>query len=963
VTATPILETLAREFKTDPEHVRNALEMIDAGLSAPFIGRFRHALVGNLNESTVRRLALRRQEFEELDRRRGTILRLLERDDSVPANAVERIRTCMDRFELEDLFLPHRRPEPEVQLAMDRGLGALADELTKAMPRDKSKGDAPAAKDAGVPTADQASAPADEVAAATPAEAPAAEAPATEASATEAPATEAPAEAPAEAAAPEASAEAVAEAPVAEAPAAEAVTPEAAPAAVAAKTVTAQTPVSELPDAESSDSVADVLNAELARLCQPYVSPDKGIHDESEALAGAMRILSDKLGRDPRVRGQLRRMLAKNGVLSVRPLVDEGKAGRHRSLLKLKQPMRQLQGHRLLALRQAQKERVLTTRIHLDPAQAVEKVRAALGKHTRPEFEGVLDRVARRALERRLLPMLEEDIRLVLKERADSEALRFLSQHLRQLLLTPTLGRRMSVAGIDVNAKGDWAIVVVDEDGAVISPEIKIEVGEKDAATLGAELVASLGEWSPGALALSNAKPARAAAGKLRAALAAGGVDVFPFVVTEAGLSSYANSEMARKELSELGVPARMAVSLARRLIDPMNELLKVDPRHLGLGAEQGLVSKANVRRTFVEAIESCTAHVGCDVNRAPAHFLAHLPGLERESANKLVERREERPFVSRDELREEGLLTEAQWTSAVAFLRVYGSDEPLDRSNLHPEQYPLARKVLESAGSSVQDGLGRPGNTKGMRGQDFDTDPDTWRTLTRELSFPGRDPRHRHHVPELLPENTDPVALTKDRILEGVVTNVASFGVFIDVGLPQDAMVHISEVSDRYVRDARELLSVGQIVRGRIVEAGGRLTLSLKNIPREPRPARNTRGPGRGAGGRDGAREGGNRGGGRPGGGGRGRRDERPATNPNLRAAQTRRDGLGSSGGGGGGRGGGGRGGGGRTGGGRPGGGRRDDREERVNPADLRRLNQEAAKSSSNPFAAFFKDGDEKAD
>jgi uncharacterized protein len=416
-----------------------------------------------------------------------------------------------------------------------------------------------------------------------------------------------------------------------------------------------------------------------------------------------------------------------------------------------------------------------------------------------------------------------------------------------------------------------------------------------------------------------------------------------------------------------------MAVSLARRLQDPMNELLKVDPRHLGLGAEQGLVSKANVRRTFVEAIESCTAHVGCDVNRAPAHFLAHLPGLDRESAAKLVARREERPFTSRDELREEGLLTEAQWTSAVAFLRVYGSDEPLDRSNLHPEQYPLARKVLESAGSSVQDGLGRPGNTKGMRGQEFETDPDTWRTLTRELSFPGRDPRHRHHVPELLPENTDPVMLTKDRILEGVVTNVASFGVFVDVGLPQDAMVHISEVSDRYVRDARELLSVGQIVRGRIVEAGGRLTLSLKNIPREPRPVRNTRGPARGAGSRDGARdgareggrEGGGRGGQRPG-GGRGRREDRPAVNPNLRAAQTRRDGLGSGRGGAGNRGGGGgggRSGGGRPGGGRPGGGRRDEREERVDPADIRKLNQEAAKNASNPFAAFFKDGAGKAD
>lgn len=999
MTATPILETLAREFKTDVDHVRNALEMIDAGLSAPFIGRVRHARVGNLNESTLRRLEQRRQEFEELDRRRGTILRLLERDESIAAAAMDRIRGCMDRFELEDLFLPHRRPEPEVQLALDRGLGALADELCKPMPREAKAANGDASSNANDGDAQAPEAPAaiagDASAAPAPLEVSAADAVAAEAT-SEAAAPESTPEAPA---AESATTTEATETVAAEAPAAVEETASSDAAAKAEDTAntantanaenaantenTANAENAENADAsaesdaakkaaadaaeaaeaaadakEALDSVADVLNADLARLCQPYVSPDKGIHDESEALAGAMRILSDRLGRDARLRGSLRRMLQKHGVLSVRPMVDEGKAGRHKSLLKMKQPMRQIQGHRLLALRQAQKERVLTTRIHLDPSKAIDKVRAALGKHTNAAYEGVLDRVARRALERRLLPMLEEDVRLMLKERADAEALRFLSQHLRQLLMTPTLGKRFPVCGVDVNAKGDWTMVVVDEDGGIASPEIKIEVGDKDAATLGAELAAALADYAPGFSAISNAKGSRAAAPKLRAALQAGGVRAFPFVVTEAGLSSYANSELARKELPDLNVPARMAASLARRLQDPMNELLKVDPRHLGLGSEQGLVSKANVRRMFDSAIESCTAHVGCDVNRAPAHFLAHLPGLDRETANKIVARREERPFTSRDELREEGVLTEAQWTSAVSFLRVYGSDEPLDRTNLHPEQYPLARKVLEAAGTGVDDGLGRPGNTKGMKAQDFEVDPGTWRALTRELSFPGRDPRHRLHVPDLLDENTDAARLTKDRIVEGVVTNVASFGVFVDIGLPQDAMVHISEVSDRYVRDARELLSVGQVVRGRIVDAGGRVTLSLKNVPREARPPRGGKGPRGGGGGR---------------GGGRGRqREERPAHNPHLRAAQSRRDGLAGVGGGGGrgrggrpggGGGGGGRPGGGRPGGGRPGGGRRRDGDEgeRVNPADLKKLNQEAAKSGSNPFAAFFKGDDEQ--
>ena len=626
------------------------------------------------------------------------------------------------------------------------------------------------------------------------------------------------------------------------------------------------------PEKTEEATATEVLTPDLARICAEFVSPDKGVHNESEALAGAMRILSDRLGRNPRLRASLRKMLRKNGILSVRPLVDEKKAGRHKALLKLNQPMRQIQGNRLLAIRQAQKERVLATRITMDLEPALKKVAQALGKHLDPTVTGALDEVCRRALTRRLLPMLEEDVRLELKERADQEALRFLSQHLRQVLLTPVLSRRARVGGVDVNAKGDWIFAPVDADGSPVAAnlpaegeearkEIKVETGDKDAATLGAELDAVLRPLELDAVAISSGKSSRAAVRRMREAFAAARIEAPIFIATEAGLSNYANSETARKELADLSISQRMAVSLARRLQDPMNELLKVDPRHLSLGSEQALVSKANVRRAFAETVESCAAHVGCDVNRAPAHFLAVLPGLNAEAAKKILERRAEAPIRTRAELRDEGVLTEAQWASAAGFLRIYQSPEPLDRSNLHPEQYVTARKLVESVGGSVDDSLGRPGNTRGLKREDFDLDPDTWRDLMRELAHPGRDPRHRLFPPRLLEASTDPAVLVKDKVIEGVVTNVTSFGAFVDVGLPQDAIVHISELSDHYVRDARELVSVGQVIRARILEGGGqRLTLSLKNVPREQRERR-------GGGGR------GPRGGGRGGRGGRRRR------------------------------------------------------------------------------------------
>ncbi len=885
--------------------------MIDAGLSAPFIGRFRRDHVNALHESIIRRIDRRREELEELDRRRGTIQRMLERDGKTTDDVLGPIAKCVDRFELEDLFIPHRRPEPEVQLAIDRGLGELADQLVAAVPRaPKAKPDDAGAKpEGGEAKPEEPEAPAENA---------------------EAPAAEAAAEAPA---APEATEPAAAEeAPAPEAPAEEA------PAAEAPKPEAAAEPQPK-PEAEKSGSDKIELTAQLARLCTPFVSPDKGIHTETEALSGAMRILADRLGRNAHLRGLVRRILRKHGVLNAKAIVDASKAGRFKQLLKMKKPLKQLQGRNLLAIRQAQKERILNTVLTLDPSKALPKVRAALGKHTSPAHEDVLQSVARQAFEQRLMPMIESEVRLELKERADQEALRFLSQHLRQILLAPPLGS-LAVAGMDVSAKGDWTFAILDGAGTLQGGEVTFQTGEKDVAALAADIKPAFETSGVRAIAVGHGKNSRAAVTRLREVLAAAELRIQVMIVNEAGLSSYANSETARKELPDCSIGMRMAVSLGRRLQDPMTEILKVDPRHLGLGSEQGLVSKANIKRVFKETLESCVSHVGCSVNHAPAVVLENLPGLDKEAAKKIVERRAEKPFTSREELRESGVLTEAQWTSAIAFMRVPGSTEPLDKSNLHPEIYPTARKLLEAAGTTPEEGLGRPGVSKGLRRTDFEVEASTWRDLMRELAHPGRDPRPQLGNPEFLPVDTDKMRLTKDRVVEGVVSNVTSFGAFVDIGLAADAMIHISEISSHYVRDARELLSIGQNIRAKILDPNGpRLSLSLKNVPapeRAPRQPRRERSE-RGGGGR----------GGRP--GGRRDREREPKEDPNLRAAQRRRDGLAGASAP-------------RRGGARPGGGRkRDDRDKRRGKdegdrSDVKKVAQDKNAGKHNPFADFFK-------
>ncbi|MEM6675207.1 MAG: S1 RNA-binding domain-containing protein [Planctomycetota bacterium] len=653
------------------------------------------------------------------------------------------------------------------------------------------------------------------------------------------------------------------------------------------------------------------------------------MHTDTEALAGAVRILSDRLGRNARLRSAVRKTMRKKGVLRARPLVDEKKAGRHKALLKLNTPLRQLQGHRLTAIRQAQAERVITTAVELDPKEVTGRVRTALGKHTRPELEPLLDDVARKALEQRILPVVEEDVRLELKERSDAEALRFLGSHLRQILLTPFFGR-VPVCGVDVSAKGDLALAFLDMHGNVLG-ETRIEVGDKEPAALGAELVAAAEPHSPEAFAVGCGKSARAAGQKVREALRAASSELPVMVVNDAGASSYANGARARTELADASVPTRLAVTIGRRLQDPMAELLKVDPKQLGLGPEQRLVSKANLRRVLQEAIESAVAFVGCDFDTVPRSVIEHLPGLDEESAKRLADRRDAGDIESREAIRAEGILDEAQWASVAAFLRMRRSPEPLDRTSLHPEQYQLARQLLESAGGGVAETLGRPGATKGLRRQSFEVDEYTWRDLMRELSFPGRDPRGRNRVPEYVSENTDPIRLQPGRVVEGVVTNVASFGAFVDVGRKQDAMVHISQLASRYVRDARELLSIGASVRAKIVDGNSsRLSLSLKDVTREERA--------------EGARRSSTR---RRRGGRGGRGAPKEPTGPAGRiwrrdgaagAATSSRRGT-------------------RRGGPRRGGrGDFSDRGERV---DLKKLNREST-PANNPFAKFFGKDDE---
>ncbi|MEQ1892064.1 MAG: Tex-like N-terminal domain-containing protein [Planctomycetota bacterium] len=932
MSAAAIVQTLAKEFAVGVEHAQRVLELLQAGNKAPYIARFRRSEIGDFTDGSIRRFARRVKQLEELDKRRTSLLGIIEEQckaAGVQYTLPSEVEFCMDRFELEDYFLPLRRAEPEVQLALDRGLEALAEALVAPAPRGAGESEPEVPIEAPVEPQTE------------PAAEPAAEAPA-----------EGVAEAVGEASSPS---ELAAELEAESAPSEESSAPE------AEESGEASAPAPEPAPSRPAFHPARIdLSPQLARLCAQYVSPDRGVHTEEQALEGAMRILADRLGRNPALRTQLRRQLRKHGRVSVRAIVDEARLGKNRSLLRTNLPLKQLQGHRLIGLRLAQAQRQVALLITIDEKLVLPRVREALGRRIHPDYASVASEVARAALHLRLLPMIEDDVRNELRERADEEATRLVSQHLRQILLSPPAGTR-AAAGVHIDAKGDWVLVQVDGDGTPLGAEAKLEASSLALPELAAKLAETMKGSQAQALAVSSAKGARPGLQKLREVVRLLGVDAAVVPVNDAGLSGYANSELARNELATFSIPAREAVSLARRFQDPLPEFLKIEARHLGLGREQLVIGKAGLRRVVHDALESCTAFLGCDLNRAGVHFLRHVPGLNFELAKKIVERRATRPFTSREELRTEKLLDDLAWINAIGFLRVEGSSEPLDATALHPELYDLVRRVVHQGGASVEETLGQRDAARGLRRVDFELDEYTWRDLVRELSHPGRDPRLRQFLPHLLAPDTDPKSLVKDQVVEGIVSSVASFGAFVDIGLAKDAMIHVSEVSNHYVRDARVQLSVGQFVRARVTDPSGqRLELSLKNVPefkRGPRPERGPRaeGDGQSASGGEGG-EGGRGRGGRRGGrreqGGEGWNEHQPV----LRAARTRRDGLVPGKGKDerrGGRGGGGSGGFGRGEG--RGGGKRPERAREEYDADAIRKASRAT-TSYNPFANFFK-------
>ncbi len=565
-----------------------------------------------------------------------------------------------------------------------------------------------------------------------------------------------------------------------------------------------------------------------------HVDPEKGVPDVESALQGARDILSERVAEDAGLRGWARTLTRAKGV--VRSRVAKGKeaeGAKFRDYFEYEEPLARIPSHRVLALRRGESEGVLSWGIEgpADELAAGIRRRVVAERRAREQME----RVADDAYARLLGPSIAGELRGELRAAADEDAIAIFGRNLEQLLLAPPAGERV-VLGLDPGYRTGVKAAVVSRTGAVLETDTLYLHREAAFATGVRRLVAAHGVEL---VAIGNGTASRETEAAARAALAGGGAGR-PQVtlVSEAGASVYSASDLAREELPELDVSLRGAVSIARRLQDPLAELVKIDARSIGVGQYQHDVAQTRLAGRLDEVVESCVNRVGVEVNTASAPLLAHVAGVGPTLAANIVRLRDERGgFRSRAELRDVPRLGARAFEQAAGFLRLRGGTEPLDATAVHPERYALVRRMARDLGTPVPELLGSPAVVERIEAARYisgEVGLPTLSDILEELARPGRDPRESFEPPAFREDLHATADLREGMVLEGVVTNVVAFGAFVDVGVHQDGLVHVSQLARRYVRDPNDMVRVGQKVRVRVLSVDlerNRISLSMKEV------------------------------------------------------------------------------------------------------------------------------------
>lgn len=570
-----------------------------------------------------------------------------------------------------------------------------------------------------------------------------------------------------------------------------------------------------------------------------FVAPDKEVADVKAALAGARDIVAEVLSENADARARVREAFHERGVL-----VSEKAAGLGDAPTKFEQyydyreALKTIPSHRFLAIRRGERENVLRAHVEIDAEPLLDTLAGLMGRKPTSPFAAELTLALEDGYKRLLAPSVENDLRVELKLRSDRSAVDVFADNLRNLLMAAPLGEK-GVLGLDPGLRTGCKFVAVDATGKFLAETVlhlAKGAGAEEAAKR--QLLAYVQQYRPRAIAIGNGTGGREAERFVRATLKEANLtDLIVVQVNEAGASVYSASEVAREEHPDLDVTVRGALSIARRLQDPLAELVKIDPKAIGVGQYQHDVHQPLLAKKLDEVVESCVNGVGVELNTASAPLLSRVSGIGPSLAKKIIKFREEKGrFSSRRELLDVPGLGPRAFEQSAGFLRVAGSAHPLDGSAVHPERYELVQRIASDLGLELEELVGNPQAADRIDIAKYvgeGVGEPTLRDIIAELKKPGRDPRADFEPPKFREDVEKLEDLQVGMMLEGVVTNVTAFGAFVDVGVHQDGLVHVSQLADRFVKDPSEVVKVGDKIKVRVLEvdlARKRIGLSARS-------------------------------------------------------------------------------------------------------------------------------------
>jgi uncharacterized protein len=568
-----------------------------------------------------------------------------------------------------------------------------------------------------------------------------------------------------------------------------------------------------------------------------FIDPDKAVETVEDALAGARDIIAERVNEDQQARTKLRQLYFSRGIIHSR--VSHGKEAtgtKYRDYFDWQEPALTAPSHRILAMRRGEKEDILNLSIGPPEDEAI-KILEDLFVKTDGEDSAQVKLAVHDSYKRLLSRSMETEIRLATKERADTEAIKVFSANLRELLLAPPLGSKRIMA-IDPGYRSGCKIVCLDRQGTVEHHDtIYPHTSEKQRRDAAHKIQNYVTRFRIEAIAVGNGTAGRETETFIEALDFDRTVNVI--LADESGASIYSASETARKEFPHLDLTVRGAISIGRRLMDPLSELVKIDPKSIGVGQYQHDVDPSDLKQSLDDIVVSCVNGVGVEVNRASVELLTYVSGLGPQLAKNIVVYREQNgPFASRALLKKVPRLGPKAFEQAAGFLRIRDGENPLDASAVHPESYHIVSTMSDDMGCTVTDLMKNSQLREKTDMSRYVTDKigiPTLKDILKELARPGRDPRQEFENFAFADDIEKISDLKSGMKLPGIVTNVTAFGAFVDIGVHQDGLVHISELSDKFVKDPADVVKVQQKVEVSVMEVDlerNRISLSMKKVP-----------------------------------------------------------------------------------------------------------------------------------